>query len=54
MRQVDFILYEFQRRAQQKMEESMIKKIKSAESANPTPQENVKQQNNNITPLGVM
>ncbi len=54
MRQVDFILYEFQRRAQQKVEENMVKKIKSAEYAHSTPKENVKQQNNNITPLGVM
>ena len=53
MKQIDFVLYEFQRRAQQKVEESMFRKIKSAEFVNSTPKENVKQQNN-ITPLGVM
>ena len=55
MKQIDFILYELQRRAQQKREENMLKKIKSAEPANSTPKENVKDlQNNNITSLGVV
>lgn len=54
MKQVDFILFEFRRRAQQKLEENFIKKIKSAEYAHSTPKKNVEQQNNNITPLGVM
>ena len=35
MKQVDFILFEFRRRAQQKVEENMIKKIKSAELSKP-------------------
>jgi hypothetical protein len=55
MKQIDFVLYEFQRRAQQKQEENMVKKIKSAEYAHSTLKEKVgKLQNNNITPLGVM
>jgi len=37
VKQSDFILYEFQRRAQQKREENMLKKIKSAEPVNSTP-----------------
>jgi hypothetical protein len=56
MKQVDFILFEFRRRAQQKVEENMIKKIKSAEYAHSTPKEKETKLNNhnNTTPLGVM
>ena len=35
MKQIDFILYELQRRAKQKEEGRMFKKIKSAEPGNP-------------------
>jgi hypothetical protein len=54
MKQIDFVLYEFQRRAQQKQEESMIKKIRSAESSNPTPPKNKSNNHNFITPAGAM
>ena len=56
MKQIDFILYEFQRRAQQKREENMLKKIKSAEPVNSTLKEKETKLNNhnNTTPLGVM
>lgn len=55
MKWVDLVLYEFQRRANQKQEESFFKKIKSAEPGNPTLlQEKQKPQENYITPQGVV
>lgn len=54
MKEIEFVLYEFQRRAQQKLEESMFKKIKSAESVNPTPPKNKSNNHNFITPAGAM
>ena len=49
MKQIDFILYELQRRAKQKEEGRMFHKMKSAEPGNPAlPKKEIKLNNQNF------